>query len=664
MKKGKGRYFLPALLLAAMTAAAVPVQAAETPAGEPAAASTGQQAAMASPETTGYRLPVFETSDIHGYIVDNSGEDCEYRLAYIADKVDDARKSDSYNDGMPRTDTVILLDAGDIYQGNTVSNLLEGEPLSQAFDIMQYDAVTIGNHEFDWGIENVVDTDATMMDYMDGDEMVANQIPVVLSNLYRDGKRAELSRDYVVLEKTAVNSQGEEIPVRVGVIGFAFDYSTSILRSMFADEGYEIREDYDQLEHLAAQLRTDGECDAVILLTHSEARLVAENLPEDSAIDLVLGGHLHSNDCGRTDSGLAYAQPAGQAGAYVYAELVFDSAASGAPVLRNTAGLQTRSVLKKRRKLYASEENSDELAPEVTAISDDALAQLEEVFGETLGYITVSARRQVFDPQSGDRSSTGGNWHASLMARAVDAQIGFFNLYGMREDLVIPPGAHSREVTVADVLTMFPFGNRICCFELTGEELLSVFEYAMTEAGATLFSVMTGIDCYFTEAGVNALVLDSEVLYQDGKWYGGHENDHFLVATNEFVSTTDREENGLHNPLCGWMETDRLVSSTITDAEGALKVLRAEGREHDGLLWIDTQPHFIYGEYTPAAYHAAAEDNSPSEPEPATQGPVFAEPTQPVEPFSPSSTKRIPAFLESLKKVLECYCSWFIKHLT
>lgn len=49
---------------------------------------------------------------------------------------------------------------------NTISDLLNGKPLSQAFDFMKYDAVALGNHEFDWGLENVVDADATMMDYI------------------------------------------------------------------------------------------------------------------------------------------------------------------------------------------------------------------------------------------------------------------------------------------------------------------------------------------------------------------------------------------------------------------------------------------------------------------------------------------------------------------
>ena len=54
-------------------------------------------------------------------------------------------------------DRAVLLDGGDIFQGNTLSNLLDGRPLAEAYQLMGYDAVTIGNHEFDWQIENTVD---------------------------------------------------------------------------------------------------------------------------------------------------------------------------------------------------------------------------------------------------------------------------------------------------------------------------------------------------------------------------------------------------------------------------------------------------------------------------------------------------------------------------
>lgn len=107
-----------------------------------------------------YTLPLFETSDTHGYLAETFGKNCQYRLAYICDKIKDIRgRGDAY-----RSDLALLLDGGDIYQGYALSNLLGGQSLAAAYELMDYDAVTIGNHEFDWGIENTVQSDRTMID--------------------------------------------------------------------------------------------------------------------------------------------------------------------------------------------------------------------------------------------------------------------------------------------------------------------------------------------------------------------------------------------------------------------------------------------------------------------------------------------------------------------
>ena len=108
------------------------------------------------------RIAVFETSDIHGYLLDTSGGDADtfqYRLAYIAQIVNEARASGSYDD-------VLLLDGGDIYQGMPVSNMTLGAAMRAAFDAMDYDAVALGNHEFDWGVTAYcADPDGTLPAY-------------------------------------------------------------------------------------------------------------------------------------------------------------------------------------------------------------------------------------------------------------------------------------------------------------------------------------------------------------------------------------------------------------------------------------------------------------------------------------------------------------------
>ena len=209
-----------------------------------------------------YYLPLFETSDTHGYLADTSAEPDLSLLSRISRIVTDARCVNGDYD----KSRAVLLDTGDIYQGNTLSNLLDGKPLRAAYDAMDYDAVSVGNHEFDWGLSVSVDSDSTMADYTVNGEVHSNTIPVVLSNLYQNGAKVDWLKDYVILNKIATKANGEELNVRIAVIGFAEDYSGSIMVSDFKDIGYEIHEDYEALDTLAKSLEESGLCDATVLL--------------------------------------------------------------------------------------------------------------------------------------------------------------------------------------------------------------------------------------------------------------------------------------------------------------------------------------------------------------------------------------------------------------
>ena len=224
------------------------------------------------PAAGDYLLPLIETTDIHGLIVDNSTDSVHYRLAYIADKVKDIRG----HGGAYKKERLLLLDGGDLYQGATISNLQQGKPIYVSFDKMEYDAVALGNHDFDWGFENMVDPDATLLDYDYNGGHYVNKVPVICANLYQHGNRVSCTKDYVIVEKTAVNPRGGNVNVKIGIIGFAEDYSLSIMASQFSGKGYSIQENYTIANSLASELEASGQCDATILLTHGAANKAAE----------------------------------------------------------------------------------------------------------------------------------------------------------------------------------------------------------------------------------------------------------------------------------------------------------------------------------------------------------------------------------------------------
>ncbi|MBO7408126.1 MAG: YwaF family protein, partial [Clostridia bacterium] len=564
----------------------------------------------AARSAAGYRLAVFETSDIHGYIADTSSGEYQYRLAYIADKVKDVR---GYGDAY-RIEKAILLDGGDIYQGNTLSNLTEGSSVSAAFELMDYDAVTVGNHEFDWDIENTVDADGTMIDYELSGSVRVNDVPIVVSNMYLNGQKVPFASDYVILEKTAVDDAGNELTVRVAVIGFASDYASSIMYARFTGSGYSVNEDYAALNRLAAELERSGQCDATIMLTHGESSAAASALGSASVIDLVLGGHTHQNQCGETFWGLRYLQPSGNGSAYVYSELVFNIDDAGKPVFAKVTAARNVALTQQPEKLYDRPANAQDLDPELVSLTNIYIDSIGDALEETVGTITVSADRYTALPDSGGRSTTAGNWMASLLARSVDAQIGFVNSGGIRTEFYTRADG-KREITVSDVYALFPFSNKVYCFELTGAELLRLFEYALTESGGSLLSRLCGIDCYYSGTSVNALVLDGEPLYAYGRWAAGAQARKYRVAVSDYVATSNRTANGMDNPLVAWSATERLVSSELVDNEAALAVLRAEAKANNGQLFIDTHSYYINKPYDgelPGSDVTDPENNDPA----------------------------------------------------
>jgi len=261
------------------------------------------------------RILVFETSDIHGYLLDTSSGDestFQYRLAYIAQLVNDARASGDYDD-------VLLLDGGDIYQGMPVSNLTNGAAMCAAFDALDYDAVALGNHEFDWGVtEYCADSDGTLPAYQLGEYSGDPDIPILACNLYYadTDERVDFTRDYVIVEKAGL---------RIAVIGYIDDYAMAIM----ADKIAPYRIDGD-LDHLASRIREINEAeqpDVTIVLCHRNPIPVAEALsPED--VDLVAGGHKHRGIYGFADSGVPYIQADASAQGYATATIVIGADSS------------------------------------------------------------------------------------------------------------------------------------------------------------------------------------------------------------------------------------------------------------------------------------------------------------------------------------------------
>ena len=539
-----------------------------------------------------YFLPMIETTDMHGHIVETNNA-VHYRLAYIADKVEDYRAEGK--------DRLLLLDGGDMYQGASISNLTSGWPVYVSMDKMGYDAVALGNHEFDWGFENMVDPDATLPDYEWESNAFACEVPVVCANLYQNGSRVTAVRDFVIVEKTAVSTRGYTIPVRIGIVGFVPDYSGSIMQSKFAGQGFSIREDYSIANDIAKMLEDSGQCDATILLAHEAADVCAEKLGADSPFDLVAGGHSHQTKAGKTSWGLAYVQGGRFCENYGFAQLRFTVDKKGTASFTGIVSPLTRPVDAYRDIHAAPSQNANDLSEEILAVSDYAIDLVSGVMNDVIGYIDTGAT--AYDlAGSGNRACIMGNWMCDITRRIGGADVAFVNSGGLRTTLPLL-GSPTRDITVANVYEIFPFDNHIYVYDLTWAEMLQVFEYSMTSGGSSLFTFMTGVDCSFTATDhgsyktydVYSLRKDGTLIYQDGKWTDDWASRSVKLAVSEYLATTERTDDytGIPNPLLLWNDSARLLGCELVDNENAVLVLRAEAAASGGRLEIDTAPHML-----------------------------------------------------------------------
>lgn len=541
-------------------------------------------------ETEGVtRIRVFETTDIHGYLMDTSSGDestFQYRLAYIANDINNARESSDYDD-------VLLLNGGNNYEGTPVSNLLEGSAVKRAMDEMGYDAVSIGNHEFDYGIDSVnFDSEGTIKEYTFGSATYESDIPVLAYNLYYKGTkdRVDFAKDYVIVEKGGK---------RIALIGYISDFSSQVMTTKI--EKYEIDDDIDALKEKIRQVNNSENPDVTVVVSFSGASALAEKL-DKADVDLVTGGHNQASNgsAGISSTGVAYLESACYAQGYVYATIVVDNA-TGSVSVEDTGSKAITGRGVDTSVLLESEDNTS-LDETVLAISHEAWNLVKDDMQEELGYITVS----IDKTEASDNGATyAGNWITGLMLRYAqtkcDAVAAFYNNGGIRTSLKIEEGETQRLVTSADIYQINPFCNSWYIYELTGAELCQQLVNGFTNMG-NYGDQMSGLTFTYTRTekessgsderkggpgmpGGNRKSYDYTILsitLSDGREVDLSDTETtYLVCTSSYSGT-----------LKGGVFENKTPVFPITEAPvdnlTIIELLREEAQSSGGLISVDT----------------------------------------------------------------------------
>ena len=381
---------------------------------------------------------ILHTNDVHGAID---------KYAKVA-----ALRDDCYNRGATQ---VILLDAGDFSQGSPYVSLSKGATALDLMDLVGYDAITLGNHEFDYGFPQLA---ANLQEHM-GSFLVAcnNLVDEKGETIFSPGATAPIYAD---------DTYETEL-FRIAIVGMATPETQTkanpaLMKGLKFIEGNEL---YKLTQDNVNAARQEGNADIVIALGHlgvddsSKPDRSIDLMQNVKGIDLFIDGHSHTVMTASKDNYMI--QSTGTGLAYVGA-IIIDNASKS---IESNGLIDLASYDK---------ENA-----QVKAAADKIISDINAEYGK------VFARSDV--ELNGDKEPGNRTQETNLGDLITDSM-----LWAIRKDaeLTVPAEdvvaitngggirawMHKGDLTKLDVNTVLPFGNTVAVVYVTGAELLEALE--------------------------------------------------------------------------------------------------------------------------------------------------------------------------------------------
>jgi 5'-nucleotidase len=219
------------------------------------------------------KLVILHTNDTHSQV-----EPTEKSSSKTADMGGYARRMGVINQIREQEKNVILLDAGDFSQGTPYFNFYNGRVEIDALNKMKYDAITVGNHEFDNGI----DTLAVIL--------AKANIPILSSNYQVDSTPLKsLMQPYMILKKAGL---------KIGIMAINVEPKGLIIESNY--KGLVFKNALQSAIDMSTFLKKEKKCEVIICLSHLGADTTKNEINDFEIahktryIDVIIGGHSHS----------------------------------------------------------------------------------------------------------------------------------------------------------------------------------------------------------------------------------------------------------------------------------------------------------------------------------------------------------------------------------
>jgi len=378
------------------------------------------------------KIRVYHTNDVHGWIMARPDKFQPNRMAGGAP----ALAALIGKDAGPK----LILDGGDWWQGTPEGSLTKGEAVADVFNAIGYDAIVIGNHEYDDGWESLRALSAKM------------KMPVLSANTFGpDGKLVPWARPWIVKEVAGV---------KVGIFGLTTPQMRRLVKNN-AIEGLEFRSEIDAARAAVKALKKQG-ATVIIAVTHLGLKGETQEYEGDqrlaievSGIDLIVGGHTHTflNRAIRVDNGTLIVQ----AGHYLL-----------------KAGRTTLEIDPKSKKVVASSDELLELWPDRVG-EDPAVKAIVDRHAEAVGRIfeTVVATAAATLGREPERENALGDWMTDCFRESLGVETALINGGGIRAELPAGP------VTLRQLFNVMPFDNYMVKLTIRGADLHDLFDHGV-----------------------------------------------------------------------------------------------------------------------------------------------------------------------------------------
>lgn len=389
------------------------------------------------------KLTILHTNDIHSHILPFDESLVGKNVGGLARHYEFVNKIRNE----VGTDNVLLLDAGDLFQGTPFYTFFKGEIEFKILSLIGYDAITLGNHDLDDGLSNLLN------------QLKHANFPLLCANVFYKNNNQLVFEPYKIVNRANL---------KIALIGAIGKSAWNVIPKKFLSEIY-MTDEHETVYNLSKKLRTD--VDLIILLSHLGYNPDLKFAENSFNIDVIVGGHsnttlvrpvLIKNDSNNGIGGTLILQGY-KWGIYIgQLDLEFNK--------------ESKKIVSYDGKLHLINDKikvneSSEVSMLIKEYEQKINEKINQIIGESL------VEMKYLEDEKHKKVLPLGILCCDALKNNSNADFVIINSGTIRDML------HAGDITISNVMKILPFDNTIVTLNLTGKDVYEIFDFIASKYG-------------------------------------------------------------------------------------------------------------------------------------------------------------------------------------